>query len=105
MKLLVVIHIILSMGVDHMGDHLRRFFFEAVVRDLSIPKGSHSVRKRFSANIFSIKQGFVELYTQRLIEGKIYKLKLHRQAIHIPKLRSSVLEISKPRGLNYNNGL
>ena len=35
-----------------------------------------------------IKQGFVELYTQRLIEGNIYRLKLFRLKLSRLKLSS-----------------
>ena len=38
-----------------------------------------------------MKQGFVELYTQRLIEGNIVKLKLSR-------LRSGMAKVSDSRG-------
>ena len=40
------------------------------------------------------KKGSIEGYSQRLQEKNIYKLKPYRQAIHIPRMEASGLEIS-----------
>ena len=44
------------------------------------------------------KKGFIEGYSQRLQEKNIYKRKIYKQAIHIPKLKSSGLKISRSPG-------